>query len=128
MLHRAMYGSLERFLGIVLEQHGAQLPPWLAPLQLRVLPVSDAQLKAARSLTNQLAQLGIRFDLEVSGSLSRRIAEAHAQAVPCVAVIGAREAAAGSGSLRDRGGQRELTVSAALDELTQWCASPQLTG
>lgn len=124
MLHRALYGSLERFLGIVLEQHGSQLPGWLAPLQVRVLPVSASQLPAAEAFQTQLAQQGLRSDVRVDESLSRRIAEAHTEAVPYIAVVGRREAAAESVSLRDRAGQRELPVAMALAELSQLCATP----
>jgi len=124
MLHRALYGSLERFLGIVLEQHGAQLPSWLAPVQVRVLPVSEAQLPAAEAQRAALSQCGLRVELHAQESLARRIAEAHARAVPHVVVIGAREAAAGTVSLRERAGQRELPAAAAAAELAQLCAAP----
>ena len=127
MLHRALYGSLERFLGIVLEQHGAQLPGWLAPLQARLLPVSASQLAAAEIFKAQLEQRGLRAEVCAEESLARRIAEAHARAVPYVAVVGAREAAAGSVSLRQRGSQRELPIDTAADELEQLCALPRFT-
>ena len=78
MLHRALYGSLERFLRIVLEQHGAQLPGRLAPLRTRVLPISASQPPAAEAFKAGLEQRGLRAE----ESLARRIAEAHAQAVP----------------------------------------------
>ncbi|HET8935276.1 MAG TPA: threonine--tRNA ligase [Polyangiales bacterium] len=125
MLHRALYGSLERFLGIVLEQHGTQLPGWFAPVQVHVLPVAAAQLSAAEAFRSQLVASGLRAQVNSEESLARRVAEAHAQAVPYVAVIGAREAAADSVSLRERNTQRELSKSAALAELTQRCARPR---
>ena len=125
MLHRALYGSLERFLGILLEHHGAQLPGWLAPVQVRVLPVSAAQLSAAEACAAQLAARGLRVKLREHESLARRIAEAHASAVPYVAVIGAREAAAGTLGLRDRAGQQELSVAEAIQTLAKRCASPR---
>ena len=125
MLHRALYGSLERFLGIVLEQHGALLPGWLAPVQVHVLPVSEAQLSAAQAFRARLAERGLRSALRVEESLSRRVAEAHAQAVPYVAVIGRREAAAGTISLREREGQRELAVDAGAAQLERLCAVPR---
>jgi threonyl-tRNA synthetase len=124
MLHRALYGSLERFLGIVLEQHGAQLPGWLAPVQVHVLPVSEAQLAAAQAFAAQLSERGLRSALSVEESLARRVAQAHAGAVPHVAVIGAREAAAGTVSLRERAGQRELAAEAGAAALAALCAVP----
>jgi threonyl-tRNA synthetase len=125
MLHRALYGSLERFLGIVLEQHGAQLPGWLAPVQVHVLPVSEAQLAAAQAFAAQLSERGLRSALSVEESLARRVAQAHAGAVPHVAVIGAREAAAGTVSLRERAGQRELAAEAGAAALAALCAVPR---
>jgi threonyl-tRNA synthetase len=72
-----------------------------------------------------LAASGLRAQLSVEESLARRVAEAHAQAVPYVVVIGAREAAADSVSLRQHNAQRELSTGAALAELTQLCARPR---
>jgi threonyl-tRNA synthetase len=125
MLHRALYGSLERFLGIVLEQHGAALPAWLAPLQLVVLPVSDDQNAAAAAFAARCEESGLRVELWSDDSLARRIAGSHAQAVSFAAVIGAREAAAQSVTLRSRAGQREHSATEALSQLSQLCAAPR---
>jgi threonyl-tRNA synthetase len=126
MLHRALYGSLERFLGIVLEQHGAHLPAWLAPQQVALLPVSPAELPAARALADRLAAAGLRASLMPEESLGKRIAVAHAQAIPFQAVIGPREAAAGAVTLRTRlrEGQRQLPLETAVAELGGLCAWP----
>lgn len=126
MLHRALYGSLERFLGIVLEQHGAALPAWLAPQQVAVLPVSEAQHAFAAELLARCRRLALRAELDLRGeSLGRKIAEAHQAAVPFQLVVGAREAANGSCALRHRNEQRVLPIADALAELVQACASPQ---
>jgi threonyl-tRNA synthetase len=126
MLHRALYGSLERFLGIVLEQHGVHLPAWLAPQQVALLPVSAAELPPARALGDRLAAAGLRVALMTEASLGKRIAVAHAQAIPLQVVIGPREAAAGVVTLRARvvGGQQQLPVEAAVAEITRLCAWP----
>jgi threonyl-tRNA synthetase len=124
MLHRALYGSLERFLGIVLEQHGSALPAWLAPLQLVVLPVSAAQHDAAAAFAARCEASGLRVELWSEESLARRIALSHAQAVAFAAVIGAREADGGSVTLRARDGQQVLPAAEALARLAQLCAAP----
>jgi len=126
MLHRALFGSLERFLGILLEQHGAALPGWLAPVQAHVLPVTAQQLPAAEAFRDQLAERGLRAVVQTEDSLARRIAQAHARAVPYIAIIGAREAAANSVNLRDRSGQRVLAEAEALAALASACARPRL--
>jgi threonyl-tRNA synthetase len=128
MLHRALYGSLERFLGVVLEHHGANLPHWLGPQQVAVLPVSPAELPAARAFADQLATAGLRAQLMPDESLGKRIAVAHAHAIPFQVVVGAREAAAGTVTLRARPEepQRALPVAAALAELGRRCAWPDM--
>jgi threonyl-tRNA synthetase len=125
MLHRALYGSLERFLGVVLEKHGAALPAWLAPLQVGLLPVSPSEQGAAERFAAQLAAAGLRVRVDGEDSLARRIARAHAQAIPFQVVIGPREAADGSVTVRAREQpQLVLPQHAALQELGRRCASP----
>jgi threonyl-tRNA synthetase len=126
MLHRALYGSLERFLGILLEHHAGALPAWLAPVQAAALPIADAQAPAARTLKEELSLRGIRAEVVHEGSLSKRIAEAHARSVPFQLVLGPREVAAGEVTLRDRGGQATLSMEAAAAELARRCAAPAL--
>lgn len=125
MLHRAIYGSLERFLAIVLEQHGGALPPWLAPVQVAALPVGPAQRDAAANAVAALAAAGLRAALdERNETLARRVAEAHAQAIPFVVVLGAREVAGEQLALRARGEQRVLPRADAIAELVRACAPP----
>jgi threonyl-tRNA synthetase len=124
MLHRALYGSLERFLALVLERHGAALPGWLSPLQIVVLPVVAAQRGAALAFADRLQGLGLRAEVQGEQSLSRRIASTHAAGVPFQAVIGAREAASGCVALRSREGQRLLDLEAAERELLSRCGPP----
>jgi threonyl-tRNA synthetase len=126
MLHRALYGSLERFLGVVLEHHGARLPPWLAPVQVAVLPVTEAQLPAARALASALAASGLRAEVQADDTLARRIAVAHTQAVPFQVVIGAREAVAGTAVLRGREGQSAAPVEEVVRRLVVGCVRPPL--
>jgi len=130
MLHRALYGSVERFLGILLEHHGAALPAWLAPEQLAVLPVESAHAEAAAEVVDAARRAGLRAELDASeGSLSRRIALAHDRSVPFVAVLGAREIASGTIALRERGAPpRGLAREAAVEQLALLCKKPVFTG
>ena len=129
MLHRALYGSLERFLGMLLEHHGAALPAWLAPQQVAVLPVAEEHEPWAREALAQVRRAGLRVGLDArSESLSRRVAEAHAAAVPWIAVAGAREVEAGALTLRSRDGSRALPLAAAVAALRDACAVPDFGG
>jgi threonyl-tRNA synthetase len=124
ILHRALYGSLERFMALLLEHHRGALPPWLAPLQVAVLPVGAAHHAWAASVEARLGQVGLRVALDARNeSLGKRIAEAHGHGVPFVAVVGDREQAAGGVALRSRGGGQEaLSLEAALATLERRCA------
>ncbi len=124
MLHRALYGSLERFLGIMLEQHGSHLPPWFAPMQVAVLPVAAAQVHGAASLVEDLVAAGLRVTSLRHDSLAKRIALAHEQAIPFQAVLGARELAEGTVTLRQQMGQRTLPRSQMIAELVEQCQAP----
>jgi threonyl-tRNA synthetase len=111
MLHRALYGSLERFLGLLLERHGVALPPWLAPVQVAVLPVAQGQSAAAQVWLARVQGAGLRAVLLDDEPLGKRIALCHAQGIPFQLVIGRQEQAAGTVTLRARGGR-----SSCLDE------------
>jgi threonyl-tRNA synthetase len=127
MLHRALYGSLERFLGILLEHHGAALPAWLAPEQVVVLPVAAAHAPWALEVERALrdAELRARVDAREE-TLSRRVAEAHAAAVPLIAVAGGREVQARAVSLRSRNEpQHTLALPDAVAELSRRCSMPR---
>jgi len=127
MLHRALFGSLERFMGILLEQHAGKLAPWLAPEQVRVLPVGAPQHGYAQSVAAEIAAAGIRVDIDASSqTLAQRIFQAHASAVPFAVILGTREAAGGSATIRERGGQNQtLSRAQALDLLRERCRPAQ---
>lgn len=125
MLHRATLGSLERFLGVVLEQHDGRLPAWLAPDQLAVLPVDAEQHDYAREVEAELKQVGLRTVSDFGReTLARRVALAHESAIPFVAVVGRRELATRSLSLRHAGQQSVLTLANAGVELAKACRPP----
>ncbi len=125
MLHRALFGSIERFLGILLEHHGAALPAWLAPEQVAVLPISASQRDGAALIRDRFVAAGLRSRLDDGDqTLSRRIALAHQAGVPIVAVVGDRELRDGTLSLRARDGQRTLAVAEAVADVVRQCAVP----
>jgi threonyl-tRNA synthetase len=125
MLHRATLGSLERFLGVLLEQHSGQLPAWLAPDQVLVLPVDRAHHAYASEVEQELAALGLRVAVD-SGreSLARRVALAHEQAVPYAVIVGRREVEQRAVSLRHGDQQRPVPLAEAASELVRACAPP----
>jgi threonyl-tRNA synthetase len=129
MLHRALYGSLERFLGILLEHHAAGLPAWLAPEQVIVLPVSDAQRAYAHEAEQLLRRASLRVRVDARDeSLSNRLADAHAMAAPFMVIAGAREEAARTLTLRRAGQQLALPLADAVLELAERCAVPAFGG
>jgi threonyl-tRNA synthetase len=125
MLHRATLGSVERFLGILLEQHAEQLPAWLSPDQVAVLPVDAGALAYADEVASAMRAEGLRVSLMArDDSLSKRVALAHELAIPFVVVVGEREARSGSVSLRAGAEQHLLSLSTALSELKRRVAPP----
>ncbi len=122
MIHRAIFGTMERFIGFLIEHFAGAFPLWLAPEQVRVLPISDAQAAPARALRERLHAAGIRAALDDrSDTLNYRIRDAELAKVPYMAVVGAREAQAGTVALRVRGAgakQEILTQDAFLERVT----------
>jgi threonyl-tRNA synthetase len=91
MIHRAPFGSLERLIGILIEEYVGDFPLWLAPIQIRLLPVGDVQLDYAQSVAAQLRSEGIRAEVDTSGErLGKMIRNAETQKIPIMSVIGAK--------------------------------------
>lgn len=126
MLHHAVLGSIERFLAMLLERWQGHLPLWLAPQQVMVATIQAAQEEYARAVAEAFDAAGLRVALDVrSETLSRKIVQAHADAIPMVAVVGAREAADGSVVLRGRSGEQQiLSVAGAIAQLKRDGAAP----
>jgi|HubBroStandDraft_3_1064219.scaffolds.fasta_scaffold04776_2 threonyl-tRNA synthetase len=104
MIHRALFGSYERFIGIMIEHYGGELPMWLAPVQAIVLPISDRQGEYARRVTERLRAADVRVELDDrSESVGRKIRDAELRKIPCMLIVGEREAADGTVSVRRRG-------------------------
>jgi threonyl-tRNA synthetase len=101
MLHRALMGSLERFIGILIEHYAGEFPVWLAPVQAIVLPISDRHADAAREMCRQLRAAGVRVEIDDrSESIGKRIREAELQKIPYMLVVGDREVEEGAVAVR----------------------------
>ncbi len=93
MIHRALFGSFERFIGILIEHYAGEFPLWLAPVQAAVLPIADRHLDYAREVTDELKAAGLRAELdERAESVGRKIRDAELRKVPYMLVVGDREA------------------------------------
>ncbi|HVJ54665.1 MAG TPA: threonine--tRNA ligase [Aliidongia sp.] len=119
ILHHAVLGSLERFIGILLEHHSGRLPVWLAPEQILVASIGAAQAEAAGAAFAAFEAAGLRAVLDDGpDTLARKIVAAREAAIPIVAIVGAREAANGTVALRrHNGSQQILTIAAAIRQV-----------
>ena len=110
MIHRVLVGSMERFVGGLIEHYAGAFPIWLAPEQVRVLPISEHFLDSASDFVDQLKAVGIRAVLADRETLSYRIRDAEMHKVPYMAVIGEREAEAATVAVRKRGAGKKQEV------------------
>ena len=126
MIHRAIYGTLERFTGNLIEHFAGAFPVWLAPEQVRVIPISDAQAEAARGVARRLKAAGLRVHVDDrTETLNYRIREGEIQKIPYMAVIGQREAESDTLALRVRGAGKKQEVMPVDVFLTQVAAQVQ---
>jgi threonyl-tRNA synthetase len=103
MLHRAPFGSLERLIGILIEEYAGDFPLWLAPLQARLLPVGDQFLDFAKEAAMKMKAVGIRAEVDTSGDrLGKLIRNAEKDKIPVMAVVGAKEVETDTLSIRTR--------------------------
>jgi threonyl-tRNA synthetase len=106
LIHRALFGSLERFIGILLEHYGGDLPFWLAPVQVRVLPVGEGHLEPASALAARIGEAGYRVDIgEPTETIGKRIRAAELEKIPFTVVFGDRESDE-TLAIRERGGEQ----------------------
>ena len=104
MLHRAIVGSLERFIGILIEQHAGALPVWLAPVQVVVLNITDSQADYCREIAKALKNQGLRVELDLRNEkITYKIREHALQKLPFILVVGDKEKDAGAVAVRARG-------------------------
>ena len=126
MLHRAVLGSLERFIGILIENYAGAFPVWLAPEQARVLPVSGKANEYAYKVRDALAAAGLRVEVDdTAEKLGAKIRAAAVQKVPYQVVVGPRDEAAGTVSVRSRtdGDLGAMELAAFVDRLVKETAN-----
>jgi threonyl-tRNA synthetase len=118
MIHRALMGSYERFIGILLEHLNGELPPWLAPVQAIVLPIADRHIDYAQSLVRELAQSGLRVESDLrTESVGRKIRDAELRKIPYMLVVGDREQEGGQVAVREH--RRGDIGSMALNDFAE---------
>src|SRR6516164_2103025 len=121
MVHRALWGSVERFFGVLIEHYAGAFPVWLAPVQAVVLPITDAQVPYARTVQAELRNAGFRVEIDDSNErLQKKIRNQQLLKVPYMLVAGKSEVEAGTVNVRDRSGtQATMTVAAFKDKLAR---------
>ncbi len=123
MIHRAIFGSIERFIGILIEHFAGKFPLWLAPVQIKVLPITDRALDYANTVRDKLLQAGLRCEVDSRNEkIGYKIREAKMEKVPYVLVVGDKEAGEGSVNVNKRGNEEKYSlplddfISVALKE------------
>lgn len=113
MIHRAIFGSIERFIGILIEHFAGKFPVWLSPVQVKVLTITDRTKKYAESVCDMLKERGIRVELDARNEkIGYKIREAKLEKVPYVLVVGDKEAEEGTVNVNKRGVEEKTTVRA----------------
>ena len=116
IIHRAILGSFERFIAILIEHFAGAFPLWLSPEQVRIVPISDAQVEAGRAVRDALVAAGVRAHLDDRNqTLNYRIREAETLKIPYMAVVGGREAEQGTVAIRTRGAGSKQDVTPLAD-------------
>lgn len=131
MVHRALLGSIERFFGILIEHYAGAFPLWLAPEQVRILPLTDKQAEYARQVETSLRAADFRAAVDArSEKVGARIRDAQLQKIPYMLILGPREAEAGMVSVRSRsaGDQGGMKIEALIEKMTAEVASRGLGG
>ena len=122
MIHRVVFGSIERFIGILTEHFAGAFPLWLAPVQVKVLPISERQLEYARSVAGKLTDLGFRVELDERGEkIGYKIREAQLEKIPYMLVVGDKEVEASAVGVRGRktGDLGQMSLDALAARLSQ---------
>jgi threonyl-tRNA synthetase len=120
MIHRALFGSIERFLGILVEHYAGAFPPWLAPVQVAGIPIADAHVPYLEDVAGQLRARGVRVEVDAGDDrMQKKIRTAQRQKVPFMLLAGDDDVAAGAVSFRYRSGEQRngVPVAQAIDEI-----------
>jgi threonyl-tRNA synthetase len=117
MIHRALFGSIERFFGILLEHYAGAMPPWLSPVQVEGIPIADRHIPHLEDIAARLRAAGVRVEIDTADErMQKKVAKARNQRVPFMLLAGDQDVENGAVSLRDREGneQRGLPVDEAV--------------
>jgi threonyl-tRNA synthetase len=126
MIHRALFGSIERFFGVLTEHYAGAFPAWLAPVQVVGIPITDEQVPYLTDVALLLRQQGIRVEIDDSDDrMQKKIRTASKQKVPFVLIAGATDAEAGAVSFRYRDGSQRngVPVAEAVAQVVAWVAA-----
>jgi threonyl-tRNA synthetase len=126
MIHRALFGSIERFFGVLTEHYAGAFPAWLAPVQVVAIPVTDEQVPAVEEIAAQLRKHGVRVEVDASDDRMQKKIRTHTlQKVPFMLLAGARDVEAGAVSFRFRDGSQRngVPVAEAVQTIVDWIAS-----
>ena len=124
MIHRALMGSLERFFGILIEHYAGAFPVWLAPVQARIMNITDSQLDYAEKVYDELRELGVRIEKDVRNEkLNYKIREAQVQKIPFMLIIGDKEMESREVTVRLRDGENlpAMKVADFAEMIRQQC-------
>jgi threonyl-tRNA synthetase len=120
MIHRALFGSIERFMGVLIEHYAGAMPPWLSPVQVVGIPIGDAHVPYLTDVAVQLAVRGIRVEVDDSADrMQKKIRNAQKQKIPFMLLAGDEDVAAGAVSFRYRSGAQKngVPINEAIDEI-----------
>ena len=120
MIHRALFGSIERFFGVLTEHYAGAFPPWLAPVQVRAIPVAEAFNEYLADIVKQLRKAGIRADIDASDDrMQKKIRNAQTEKIPFMMIAGEEDQKAGAVSFRYRNGEQKngIPINVAINEV-----------
>ena len=129
MVHRAMFGSIERFIGVIIEHYAGWFPLWLAPVQIKLLTLTDAQIPAAKAVADKMRAAGLRVEVDTRPEkLGLKIREAHMERIAYTGIIGAKEAENGTLTIRLKDGKNleALPVDEVIAKMKEEVASRSL--
>ena len=127
IIHRTVLGSIERFLGILIEHYGGALPPWLAAVQVEVVPVADRHVEYANVVRRELECAGLRVEVDArTESVSKKIRDGEVAKTPYLLVVGDREVKEDSVTIRLHGSRdtRSVSLSEAVRDIGAGCEPP----
>jgi threonyl-tRNA synthetase len=120
MIHRALFGSIERFFGVLTEHYAGAFPPWLAPVQVRGIPVADGFISYLDEVAVQMRKAGIRIDIDKSDDrMQKKIRNAQMEKIPYMMIVGEEDAKNGAVSFRYRDGEQKngIPIASAIEEV-----------